>query len=807
MKFALFNNKSIRSKLARAFLLTPAVSLLLAGAAFVTLDIIRFRESSVETLSTLVRVVAENSTAPLSFADPVAARDTLEGLRAEPQIVYAAIFNHDGSLFADFYSESRQKSPVRISDPTLGAEGEEGSKTRGVGSRFYNGGVDVYSEISHLGDRLGAVVIRADLAELSARLYWNTVLLLAILLAVGGIAYFFSGRFQRQIAEPILALEAAMSDFSNNQNAGAFVRRSTDDEIGRLVDGFNAMIGQIRARDRRLEDTMGELSLAKVAAESANAAKSRYLATLSHEIRGPMTGVIAMSDLVLSNNDASTRRDYVGVIRRSAEVLLDFVNNVLDYSKIESGNMVLEKIDFSLARTIDSAIDSARASATSRGLKFEVSVHRDVPDTVRGDPVRLAQVLRNLVGNAVKFTESGSVYLRVNLAAEINATAPVLLPIGFEVIDTGIGISEQALEELFQPFRQADLSTARRFGGSGLGLAITKELVDLMGGRISVQSRIGDGSRFRFELTFEHPGALSQVETTPRRRQSTSIEQARAAFKGVRVLIAEDNPLNQEVASAVMAHLGCTVDLVNNGTDAVRAASATRYDLIMLDWHMPRMDGVVAAQHIKNEQTKNTNETPTPIVLTTATIFSTDDRCKHTAVDDFLPKPYRVHDVAALLMRWTTGSGALVLDSDTEVHGDAEPAGLMVDGELLDLRAIESIRELQNTADDNLIARVISLFSSHSEDLVDQLRKAIQSRHSDTAFRAAHGLKSIASNVGGSILVRFCNLLETQTKAEKWDEAGATFVRVAEIRKQTCAHLWAHKEKCNAEATGDLRPQ
>lgn len=810
MTWSLFSDQSIRSKLARAFVLTGGLSLVVAGVVFVVYDVVRFRESTVESLTSLVRVIAENSTAPLSFSDPDAARDTLEGLRAEPQIAYAAIFNRNGDLFAEFRDQSADATPQNITtietSPWRDLEFQNGS----TGYSFQSNAIDVYSDVRHLGDKLGIVVIRADLTELMARLYSNITVLLAVLLCAGSVAYYFSGRFQRQISAPIFALEAAMSEFSRSQAANTIVSRTTDDEIGRLVDGFNAMVEQIQARDRKLEEAMEALKIAKDSAELANEAKSRYIATLSHEIRGPMTGVVAMSDLLLEKGLSGTQHTYVGVIRRSAEGLLEFVNTVLDYAKIEAGRMSLESIDFSLLGTIASTVDTARATACPRGIELIQIIGPEIPDKVRGDPVRLKQVLVNLLGNAIKFTEEGSVTLRAT-KSDKPATSGDKTVICFEVIDTGIGISTEAQKTLFQPFRQADLSTTRRFGGSGLGLAITKELVDLMNGEIQVQSEVGTGAVFTFtvELGSVVPGEESASFFPMRSAYERSCSYS---FEGKRVLLVEDSPLNQDVAVAVLRHFGCLVDTANDGLAAVEAVRSTAYDLILMDWHMPRMDGVTAAGHIQEIFLNRSQAAQPPIVLTTATNISVDGTDHARSVDDYLPKPYRVHQVAQLLNRWLRSSAVSTADGSRprdSINDQDSTDGTVTqtinagvrDG-ILDDSVLQGIHGLDRSGGNSLTKKIIDLFISHSRTLLDDLRGAWQSGDADAAFHAAHGLKSIASNVGGIALADCCDQVEKQLNEGRWDEARLTLRQLIEYHTITCARLSAREEGKNGYAAG-----
>lgn len=394
-----------------------------------------------------------------------------------------------------------------------------------------------------------------------------------------------------------------------------------------------------------VEQAREDAETARFAAEAANRAKSDFLATMSHEIRTPLNGVIGLNGLLRDTDLTDDQRRYVELARLSGENLLYLINDILDFSKIEAGRLELEPLPFSPAQLSTEVIDVQRERASEKGLTLHVELAPGLPAGVRGDPARLRQILTNLLGNAVKFTESGQVNLRTSVVAQVDDK--VLLR--FEVSDTGPGIDTATQARLFQPFSQGDLSTTRQYGGTGLGLSISRRLADLMGGQIGVSSTPGQGSTFWLQVPFEVLSAAAQEEqsvanATPLPQQGTDIP-----VRG-RVLIAEDNPVNQLVAAEILKRLGCRVDIVGNGKEAVDAVKRLPYDLIILDCHMPTMDGFEACRHIRAHEAQDKH---VPIIAMTASALKGDrERCLDAGMDDYLPKPVRVNDLRAMVQRW-----------------------------------------------------------------------------------------------------------------------------------------------------------
>ena len=883
-------NLSLARKIIAVIMGVSSAALLLACLALVAYDSTTARTGLTRDIGMLADVVGATSTAAVSFSDAKAAAETLRAVAVNENVRMAAILRN-GAVFARF---DRRQDTVGTSILTR-VDPELLRAPRAVHT-FDSDSLRLVRPILLDGESIGGVFIESGLGELRDRQRRLIGMIAAVLFGALGVAFVLSSKLQRLISSPVLRLTEVTRVVSRDRNYDIRAEKTGQDEVGVLIDGFNEMLSEIQRRDRKLVDQQdaleqtvevrtadlrtanAELLTARDKAMEGSRVKSQFLANMSHEIRTPMNGIIGMTELALDSTLSADQRECLETVKFSAASLLTLLNDILDFSKIESQKLELETIPFSVVDLVEDALKPLALLAHKKGLELIADVAADVPG-INGDPARIGQIIANLAGNAIKFTERGHVLVQVRCEERLADR----VRLHFSVSDTGIGIPDSKHDTIFEAFSQADGSTTRRFGGTGLGLTISSTLVQLMGGRIWVDSQPGQGSTFQFTVTFPiadlvahtytpvhinlpvlivddnelnrrifheiltrwhmkptavdsgaaalaaldeaarqgHPFALvlldanmpemdgfavaEQMAARPALRGATlmmltssgqfgdstrcrslgiqgyltkpirqsdlfdaicnarqpqpqhEVQELRtdatdAPARAVRILLAEDNIVNQRVAVRVLTRRGHTVDVANNGLEALAALASSSYDVVLMDIQMPEMGGIEATRAIREREASTGRHTR--IVAMTAHALAGDrERYLACGMDGYLPKPIDRHNLFAAVE-----VNPLALRSRSD---DRVPVAAPI------------LMEEMRLGDDDLVAEVTGRFLADCALRLAEIKAALVARDHDAIRAAAHALRSAAASLSAAPLAECLGALELMAERGSIDPISA----------------------------------
>jgi signal transduction histidine kinase/CheY-like chemotaxis protein len=727
------------------------------------------KENKLNALISITKIIGKNSTSPLLFKDVDAANEILKDLKSEPDIVNAVILDSEQKIFSKYDKIKTQTfdfknfNKVEVNKENL-----------------------LYSQkISDGEEEIGTIYVKASLKSLNKQLYQKIKLTSLIILLSILISFFFASIFQKYISFPIQKLARLMENVAKSKNFSLRSEIKTKDEIGTLSNEFNELLSKIEKHDHSLnelniqleekvQERTQELEIknkklyeAKKQAEKSKQVKEQFLASMSHEIRTPLNAILGFQELLKTTELNEEQKEYIHSIDFAGRNLLVLINDVLDISKIEAGKFIFEEVELNITEVLKSVIELVGFRAKEKNLSLEYHDKLDFSSSLYGDSARLTQILLNLIGNAIKFTDKGGITISIHKLEENDLTVKIL----FEVKDTGIGISAENIDSVFDSFTQASSETNRKYGGTGLGLTIVKQLVELQGGEISVSSEINKGSTFSFSLTFKKGRS-----NTNSRRLDLNTSGFDFLLKGKEILLVEDMLLNQNLVKKIMNKWGINLDIANNGIQALEKLKTKKYDLILMDIQMPEMDGYETTQHIRNND--NIQISQTPIIALTAHASSSEaEKCINLGMNAYLAKPFKTELLKnQILNTLNTLNKNQVFE--TKKHYDLTYLKEHADG------------------DENFLREMIQIFLKDTPQIISDLKTSINEENFEKIKFNSHSMKGGFLTLGitqaGELIREIERMAEQKSNLQ---EINKHFVKIEKIFNETQVLLEEELEK------------
>jgi two-component system, sensor histidine kinase len=611
-----FKNLSIRTKIILLIVIVSTINIILASIAHYYYERLLYNKELKQKLRILNYVIGENNSSAIIFENKNESKTYLKILNADNDVQGAVILLNDSSLFAE-YKNSEKIHSLKYNIPLT------------ADTSIFDKDVLINSKpIYYKGERIATLRIAYSLSEYKKKekQYFIVILyIIALSIFTGTLLAFL---LQGGITKPIFNLYHVMNRISFRKDYSIRSEIKSNDEIGKLASGFNFMIGQIEQQNNELKE-------AKNQSDTALKIKERFLANMTHELRTPLTSIVGLSSLLEETELNNEQKEYLQNIKHSSDHLLAIINDLLEFSKLGTGKLQLEKSQFSVRKTIERIERSMEFELRNRKLSFLATIDESVPHSVIGDEYRLNQILINLVGNAIKFTPSGSIRIEVNTHLETLET----IVLEFWVIDTGIGILKEKQDIIFESFTQESGDTNRKYGGTGLGLAITKQLIEIQKGSIRVQSEKGEGSSFIFTIPY-------QKNIIP---ESDKYKDQLFLLENSKVLLVDDNPMNLLFTKSILDKNNFITETCDNGDEALRKLENGDFHIILLDLHMPKLDGYEVCRIIRKFTDKKKSKIPI-IALTAAATLNEIKKCFDSGMNDYLVKPFKKEELLAKII-------------------------------------------------------------------------------------------------------------------------------------------------------------